>query len=196
VEAAAQPSEEEAKWGELATLTHREWWKGILKKYPVLAAPVGVPPLVRTEAVIKLLDDTPVASPPHRLALNEAEFAKAEVRRLKELGIVVPVRSPYAAPVVVVKKRDGGMRLCVDYRKLNMKIIKDKYPLPRVDDLLRLAAQAKVFSRIDLRMGFHQVPLRNKDQRLLAFTVIRAAHIHFVTLWIGHEPCRVLPSGE
>jgi len=158
-------------WGDLADIKIQTWWKELLQRHPVLTAPVGVKPLVRAEARIDLKDDRPIAVPPHRLALTEAKFAKDEVTRLKKLGIVYEVKSPYSAPVVVVKKKDGSLRLCVDYRKLNLCVIKDKYPLPRVEDLLVRAARAKVFSKVDMKMGFHQIPIKESHQKYLAFTV-------------------------
>jgi len=133
--------------------------------------PVGVPPLVKAEARIDLRDHAPVCLPPHRLALTEAKFAADEVKRLKTLGIVKETKSPYQSPVVIVKKKDGSLRLCVDYRKLNLKIVPDKYPLPIISDLLTQAATFKVFSKVDLKMGFHQIPIKESHKPYLAFSI-------------------------
>jgi len=73
--------------------------------------------------------------------------------------------------VVIVKKKEGSYRLCVDYRKINSKIINDAFPLPRVEDVLTKAAKFQVFTRLDLKSGFYQIPLRKSDQKYLAFAV-------------------------
>lgn len=85
------------------------------------------------------------------------------------LGIVRPCFSDYASPIVLVNKKDGTKRICVDYRKLNEKIIKDKYPLPLIDDQVKKLYKARVFSTIDLKNGFFHVPVEKSSRRYTAF---------------------------
>ena len=84
-------------------------------------------------------------------------------------GFVRPSISPWGAPVLFVKKKDGSMRLCVDYRELNKITIKNKYPLPRIDDLFDQLSGATVFSKIDLRSGYHQLRIKHEDVQKTAF---------------------------
>ena len=78
-------------------------------------------------------------------------------------GFIRPSTSPWGAPVLFVKKKDGTLRLCIDYRKLNRVTVKNKYPLPRIDDLFDQLKGAKYFSKIDLRTGYHQLRIREED---------------------------------
>lgn len=72
-----------------------------------------------------------------------------------EKGWIVPSKSSYASPILLVKKKDGGIRMCVDYRAINKQTILDKYPLPLIDDLTSVLSHAKVFSKLDLKSGYH-----------------------------------------
>ena len=78
-------------------------------------------------------------------------------------GFIRPSASPRGAPILFVQKKDGSLRLCIDYRQLNQVTIKNKYPLPRVDDLLDQLRGASVFSKIDLKSGYYQVRVREED---------------------------------
>ena len=86
-----------------------------------------------------------------------------------EKGFIRPSHSPWGAPVHFVKKKDGSLRLCIDYRGLNKVTIKNKYPLPRIDDLFDQLAGSRVFSRIDLRSGYHQLKVKAEDIPKTAF---------------------------
>lgn len=79
------------------------------------------------------------------------------MKELLDNGFIRPSKSPYGAPVLFVKKKDGSLRMCIDYRALNKITIKNKYPLPRIDELLDRLSSVKVMSKIDLRSGYHQV---------------------------------------
>jgi hypothetical protein len=89
---------------------------------------------------------------------------------LLDKGYIRPSFSPWGCPALFVKKKDGSLRLCVDYRPLNAVTIKNKYPLPRIDVLFDQLAAAKVFSKIDLRLGYHQIKIRPCDISKTAFS--------------------------
>lgn len=122
------------------------------------------------EHPIKLAVDKVVRSHPYRIPESQKEFVRTELQRLEELGIIRPSKSPFSSPIVLVKKKDGTLRFCVDYRKLNAITIKDVYPLPRIDDLLSHLAFNGWFSTFDANNGFWQIPMRKKDKQKTAFT--------------------------
>ena len=95
------------------------------------------------------------------MAPTEMDELKKQINDLEKKGFIRPSVSPWVAPVLFVKKKDGSMRMCIDYRDLNNMTIKNKYPLPRIDDLFDKLAGAQVFSKIDLRSGVSPI----KDQR-------------------------------
>ena len=88
------------------------------------------------------------------MATNELKELKEQLRELQEKGYIRPSSSPWASPVLFVRKKDGSLRMCIDYRSLNEVTIKNKYPLPRIDDLFDQLKGAKYFSKIDLRSGY------------------------------------------
>ncbi|CAI8594761.1 unnamed protein product [Vicia faba] len=115
-----------------------------------------VPPEREVEFAIDLVPGTrPVSMTPHRMSASELSELHKQLEELLENKFVRPSVSPWGAPVLLVKKKDGSMRLCVDYRQLNKMKIKNKYPLPRTDDLMDQLVDARVFSKIDLRSGYH-----------------------------------------
>jgi hypothetical protein len=95
-----------------------------------------------------------------------------------------PSASPWGAPVLLVKKKDGKLQLCVDYRELNKLTVKNKYPLPRIDDLLDQLGEAKVFSKIDLWSGYHQIRIKPKDIPKTAFWT-RYSHYEYLVMPFG-----------
>ena len=92
------------------------------------------------------------------------------------MGFIRPSVSPWGAPVLFIKKKDGSMRMCIDYREINRLTIKNKYPLPRIEDLLDQLKGAKVFSKIDLRSGYHQLKVETKD---IPKTTFRTRYGHY-----------------
>ena len=104
----------------------------------------------------------PISIPPYRMAPVELKELKAQLQELLNKGFIRTGASPWGAPVLFVKKKDGSFRMCIDYRQLNKVTIKNKYPLPRIDDLFDQLQGACVFSKIDLRSGYHQLKIRSE----------------------------------
>jgi hypothetical protein len=117
---------------------------------------LGMPPNRDIEFVIELNPGTaPIHKTPYRMATLELAGLKEHIMDLLEKGFIHPSSSPWGAPVIFVPKKDGTERLYVDYHALNEVIVKNKYPLPRIDDLFNQLCGACVFSKIDLRSGYH-----------------------------------------
>src|ERR1700759_1283401 len=114
----------------------------------------------------------------------ELDELKKQVADLLAKGFIQPSKSPFGAPVLFVKKKDGSQRMCVDYRALNKLTIKNKYPLPRIDELLDRLQGARYFSKIDLRNGDHQVRIADEDIHKTAFRT-RYGHFEFLVLPFG-----------
>ena len=115
------------------------------------------------------------------MAPAELKELKEQLKDLLDKGFIRPTISPWGAPVLFVKKKDGSLRMCIDYRKLNKVTIKNKYPVPRIDDLFDQLQGASHFSKIDLRSGYHQLRVRDSDIPKIAFRT-RYGHYEFVVL--------------
>ncbi|UYV61817.1 hypothetical protein LAZ67_1006716 [Cordylochernes scorpioides] len=123
-----------------------------------------------TKMDIKEVDGSkPVCLRPYKTTASERETIREIVREWKDNGIVTETRSPYASPVLLVRKKTGDHRLVVDYRRLNIQTVKDKFPLPRIDDLLEGLRNAKFFTTLDLAHGYLQIPLTDKAKLKTAF---------------------------
>ena len=145
----------------------------------------GMPPDRDIEFNIDTIPGTtPISIPPYRMAPVELKELKKQLIELLEKGFIRPSVSPWGAPVLFVKKKDGTMRLCIDYRKLNQVTIKNKYPLPRIDDLFDQLQGAQVFSKIDLRSGYHQLKIAKEDIPKTAFRT-RYGHFEFLVMSFG-----------
>ena len=130
----------------------------------------GMPPDRDIEFSIELIPGTaPIAKRQYRMAPVEQAEIKKNIDELLAKGYIVPSSSPWASPVLFVEKKDGTKRMCIDYRALNAVTIKNKYPLPRIDDLFDQLQGACVFSKIDLRSGYHQLKIRPIDIPKTAF---------------------------
>ena len=121
------------------------------------------------EMKIILKDDIPVYQNPRRLSAAENDLVNAQVEQWIEDGIVEPSSSEYASPIVLVPKKDGTKRLCVDYRQINRKIIRDRYPLPQIEDQIDRLQGAKIFTTLDLENGFFHVPVHKDSQKFTSF---------------------------
>jgi hypothetical protein len=131
----------------------------------------GMPPDREVEFVIDLLPGTaPISARPYRMSSDQLLELKKQIKELLEKGFIHPSSSPWGAPVIFVEKKDGTQRMCVDYRLLNNVTIKNKYLLPHIDDLFDQMRGAKVFSKIDLCSGYHQMRIRLSDIPKTAFT--------------------------
>ena len=147
--------------------------------------PKGLPPERSLDHKITLL---PGSTPPVKQAYRMSDAELGELRRqldeLLELGYVQPSTSPYASPVLFVKKKTGELRMCVDYRALNAITVKNRYPLPRCDELFDQLRGVHVFSKIDLRSGYHQIRIAAEDVQKTAFRT-RYGHYEFTVMPFG-----------
>ncbi|GJX96069.1 putative reverse transcriptase domain-containing protein [Tanacetum coccineum] len=145
----------------------------------------GLPPVHQVEFQIDLIPGAaPVARAPYRLAPSEMQELSNQLQELSDRGFIQPSTSLWGAPVLFVKKKDGSFRMCIDYRELNKLTIKNRYPLPRIDDLFDQLQGSSVYSKIDLRSGYHQLRVRNKDIPKTAFRT-RYGHYEFQVMPFG-----------
>nr|GEY25616.1 hypothetical protein [Tanacetum cinerariifolium] len=145
----------------------------------------GLPPPRQVEFRIDLIPGAaPVARAPYRLAPSEMKELSEQLRELSEKGFIRPSSSPWGALVLFMKKKDGLFRMCIDYRELNKLTIKNRHPLPRIDDLFDQLQGFIVYSKIDLRSGYHQLRIREEDIPITAFRT-RYEHYEFQVMPFG-----------
>ncbi|XP_073304174.1 uncharacterized protein [Primulina huaijiensis] len=145
----------------------------------------GIVPDREVEFEINLVPGAaPISKAPYRMAPAELKELKEQLQELLDKKQIRPSVSPWGAPVLFVKKKDGSMRLCIDYRELNKITVKNKYPLPRIDDLFDQLKGAAVFSKLDLRTGYHQLKVRAEDIHKTAFRT-RYGHYEFTVMPFG-----------
>ena len=143
-----------------------------------------MPPQREIEFVIDIVPGATLASITlYRMAPVQLKELKLQLQELLEKGFICPSASPWGAPVLFVKKKDGKLRLCDDYRQLNKMTVKNKYPLPRIDDLFQLKV-ASVFLKIDLRSRYHQLRIKDVDVHKTAFRT-RYGHYEFLVMSFG-----------
>ncbi len=116
-------------------------------------------------------DTRPIRQAPRSVPLAKRDVVSQTMREMSESGVIKPSKSPRSSPVVLVKKKDGNMRFCVDYRRLNDVTKKDSYPLPRIDDTLDSLSGTKWFSTLDLKSGYWQVEVNEEEKEKTAFSV-------------------------
>ncbi|GKF56147.1 hypothetical protein Tco_0166487, partial [Tanacetum coccineum] len=132
-----------------------------LKDVPIVRAEIFLKCFPRTCRVFLQIDlipgTAPVARVPYRLALSEIKELSEKLQELYDKGSIRPSSSPWGAPVLNVKNKDGSFRMCIDYHELNKLTVKNRYPLPRIDDLFDQLQGSNIYSKIDLRSGYHQL---------------------------------------
>ncbi|GJR77501.1 putative reverse transcriptase domain-containing protein [Tanacetum coccineum] len=145
----------------------------------------GLPPTRQVEFHIELIPGAaPVARAPYRLAPAEMKELAEQLKELSDKGFIRPSSSPWGAPILFVKKKYGSFRMCIDYRELNKLTVKNCYPLPRIDDLFDQLQGSIIYSKINLRSGYHQLRVREED---IPKTAFRTQY--------GHYEFRVMPFG-
>ena len=145
----------------------------------------NLPPSRDVDHEIELIPGSePVSKRPYKMSLPEAIELKEQLRQLLEQGFIRPSTSPWGAPVLFQKKKDGSLCLFIDYRGLNQVTVKNKYPIPRIDELLDRLHGAKIFTKIDLRSGYYQLRVKESDIPKTAFNT-RYGHYEFTVMSFG-----------
>jgi hypothetical protein len=143
-----------------------------------------MPPNWDVEFIIELQPGmTPISRRPYKMTPKELVELKVQLNELLGKGYICPISSPWGCPALFVKKKDQSLRLCVDYQPLNAVTVKNKYPLPRIDILFGQLAGVKVFSKVDLRSGYHQITIRPEDIPKTAFSTRYGLYEYFVMLF-------------
>lgn len=126
----------------------------------------------------------PASEPPYRMSTQKLIESKLQLKEMLDKGYIRPSVNPWGTPVLFVKKKDNRLRLCNDYRKLNNLTIKNRYPLPHIKCLFDQLREATIFSKIDLRFGYHQVHIKHEDIYKIAFQM-SYGHYEFVIVPFG-----------
>ena len=145
----------------------------------------GLPPHMDVDFVIEFHTGTSsISMTPHRMAPVELHELKVQLQELLDKGFIRPSTSPWSTSVLLAKKKDKTLRQCIDYRKLNRVMIKNRYSLPRIDDLFDQLKGERVYSKIDLRTGYHQLRVREADILKTTFKM-RYGHFEFTVMPFG-----------
>ena len=189
--APAQPTEEQASTNlhdpaKRKRLVSEARLKHLLGKYKNVFKdlPDGLPPDRGIQHTIELLENKTPFKHPYRLSPLELAEAKKQIAELLAKGFIQPSQSPFGAPILFVQKKDGSLRMCIDYRALNALTVRNRYPLPNIADLLDKFSGAQVFSSLDLASGYHQIRISGEDVPKTAFTT-PFGHYEFKVLSFG-----------
>ena len=146
---------------------------------------LGVPSKREVDLSIEVLQGTtPISRAPYRMAPTELKELKTQLQELLDIGFIRPSVSPLGVLVLFVKKKDGTLRMCIDYRQINKVTVKNKYPLPIIDNLFDQLRGASVFSKMDLRSGYYQLWVKGVDVPKTAFRT-RYGHYDFLVMPFG-----------
>jgi hypothetical protein len=144
----------------------------VLEEFPDVMPdelPEDLPPRRRVDHAIEVMPGVePLAKAPYRMSHEELKELKVQLEEFLTKGYIKPSKSPYGAPVLFIHKKDGTLRMCVDYRTFNKATVKNRYPLLRIDDLFDRLSRAKVFNRTDLRLGYYQIRIKEGDEEKTA----------------------------
>ncbi|GKF03553.1 putative reverse transcriptase domain-containing protein, partial [Tanacetum coccineum] len=155
----------------------------------------GLPPQRQVEFLIDLIPGaTPVVKSPYRLASSKMQELSKQSQELQDKGFIRPSHSPWGALVLFVKKKDGSFRMYIDDRELNKLTIKNRYPIPRIDDLFDQLQGACNFSKIDLRSGYHQLRVKEKLYAKFSKCEFWLQEVHFLGHVVNHDGMHVDPS--
>ena len=145
----------------------------------------GVPPERKVDLSIEVVQGTtPISRAPYRMAPTELKELKTQLQELLDKGFIQPSVSPWGAPILFVKNKDSTLRMCIDYQQINKVTIKNKYPLPRIEDLFDQLKGASVFSKIDLQSGYYQLWVKEVDVPKTSFRT-RYGHYEFLVMPFG-----------
>ncbi|KAL0551807.1 hypothetical protein IC582_010896 [Cucumis melo] len=168
--------------------------KALLERYSdIFEMPRELPPKRSIDHhILTLLEQKPTNDGPYKYSHAQKEEIEKLVTEMLQAGVIRPNHSPYSSLVLLVKKKDGGRRFCVDHRKLNQVMVSDKFPILVIEELMDELHGAKVFSKLDLKSGYDQIRMKEEDIEKTAFET-HEGHYEFLVMPFG-LPTHGLPS--